>query len=166
MSSNSGDNNDSPSATESEEDLRRRYESKNISGQKLYFDEVIDISSSDSEQAIAPNEQIINTSTQEISSDSDNGNNTSDQTIVIPPGDTEGSSSWNEDKHNICQTLDLNQIQATPDLFGSDADTEMPPKLTRGFAGIYHKPFISSTEDASTSCQHQQNLEADIETTP
>ena len=146
MSSNSGDNNDSPSATESEEDLRRRYESKNLSGQKLYCDEVIDISSSASEQAIAPNEQIINTSTQEISSES------SDDTMPIAPGDTEGSSSGNEDKHNICQTLDLNQTQATPDLFGSDADTEMPPKLTRGFAGIYHKPFISSPEDASISC--------------
>ena len=86
--------------------------------------------------------------------------------MPIAPGDTEGSSSGNEDKHNICQTLDLNQTQTTPDLFGTDADTEMPPKLTRGFAGIYHKPFISSPEDASTSCQHQQNLEADIETTP
>ena len=66
----------------------------------------------------------------------------------------------------MCQNLYLSQTQATPDLFGSDTDTEIPPKLTREFAGIYHKPFISSPEDASTSCQHQQNLEADIETSP
>ena len=130
-------------------------------------EEVIEISSSDSEQAIATNEQIINESTQDISSESENDSNTSAQTILIATGDTEASSSGSEDNHNICQTLDLNQTQATQDLFGTGADTELPPKLTRGYAGIYMKPFISSQEHASTSCQHQQNLQADnIETTP
>ena len=110
MSSNSGDNNDSPSATESEEDLRRRYESKNISGQKLDSEDVIEISSSDSGQAIATNEKIMNTSSQDIFSDS------SDDTMAIPSGAT-------EDKHDICQTIDLSQTQTTQDVFGTGADS-------------------------------------------
>ena len=219
MSSNSQEKNDSSS---SDEEIRRRFESKNISGQKLDSEDATEISYSDSGQAIATNEKLMNTSTQDICTDSsddtwaipsgatedkheicqtidlsqtqttqdvfgtgaDSGQaiatnekimNTSTQDIIsdyssddtmpIPSGTTEDYGS--EDNHNICQTLDLNQTQATQDLFGTGADTELPPKLTRGYAGIYMKPFISSQEHASTSCQHQQNLQADnIETTP
>ena len=64
MSSDSEDNNVPSSHTERDEEVRRRYQSKNISGQKLDSEEVIEISSSDSEQAIATNEQIINESMQ------------------------------------------------------------------------------------------------------
>ena len=63
MSSNSQEKNDSSS---SDEEIRRRYESKNISGQKLDSEDVIEISSSDSGQAIATNEKIMNTSSQDI----------------------------------------------------------------------------------------------------
>ena len=164
MASTTGENSDPPSPTESEKQLQLRYQSKTISGQMLDSEEVIDIISSDSEQAIAPNEQIINTSTQEISTDSDNGKNTSNQTILLVPDDSEDSNSGNEDKLNMCQNLYLSQTQATPELFGSDTDTKVPTKLTREFAGIYDKPFIISKEDACTSYQDQQNLEADIET--
>ena len=69
MSSDSEDNNVPSSHTERDEEVRRRYQSKNISGQKLDSEEVIEISSSDSEQAIATNEQIINESTKDISSE-------------------------------------------------------------------------------------------------
>ena len=107
MSSNSQEKNDS---SESDEEIRRRYESKNISGQKLDSEDVIEISSSDSGQAIATNEKIMNTSSQDIFSDS------SDDTMAIP-------SEATEDKHDICQTIDLSQTQTTQDVFGTGADS-------------------------------------------
>ena len=89
----------------------------------------------------------------------------------------------------MCQKLYPSQTQATQELFGSEDNTdtevkntgsssrkciktsidpmdepEIPPKLTRQLAGIYAKPIIISTEDAGTSYQDQQNLEADIDT--
>ena len=55
MASTTGENSDPPSPTESEKELQLCYQSKTISGQMLDSEEVIDIISSDSEQAIAPN---------------------------------------------------------------------------------------------------------------
>ena len=108
MSSNSQEKNDSSST---DEEIRKCYESKNLSGQKFDSEEdVIEISDSDSGQAIATNEKLMNTSSQDICTDS------SDDTMAIPIGAT-------ENKHDICQTIDFSQTQSTQDVFGTDADS-------------------------------------------
>ena len=96
-----------------------------MSDQKFDSEEFIEIISSDSEQANAPNEQIFNTSYQEISTDSDNGQNNSNQTILLSTDDSEDSNTGNEAKLNMCQKLYPSQTQATPELFGSDTDTKV-----------------------------------------
>ena len=216
MSSNSQEKNDSSST---DEEIRKRYESKNLSGQKFDSEEdVIEISDSDSGQAIATNEKLMNTSSQDICTDSsddtmaipigatenkhdicqtidfsqtqstqdvfgtdaDSGQtiatneelmNTSTQVIIsdyssddtmpLLTGTTDDYGSGNEDKHDLCQTIDLSQTQSTQDVLGTDSDSEIPPMLTREYAGIYQKPFTRPKEDASTSFQQQDKLQAD-----
>ena len=154
MSSNSQEKNDSSS---SDEEIRRRYESKNISGQKFDSEEdVIEISDSDSGQAIATNEKLMNTSSQVIISDY-----SSDDTLPLQTRTTDDCGSGNEDKPDLCQTIDLSQTQSTQDVLGTDSDSEIPPMLTRENAGIYQKPFTRPKEDASTSFQQQDKLQAD-----
>ena len=152
MSSNSQEKNDSSS---SDEEIRRRYESKNISGQKFASEDVdIEISDSDSGQAIATNEKLMNTSSQVIISDY-----SSDDTLPLLTRTTDDCGSGNEDKPDLCQTIDLSQTQSTQDVLGTDSDSEIPPMLTRENAGIYQKPFTRPKEDASTSFQQQGKLQ-------
>ena len=154
MSSNSQEKNDSSS---SDEEIRRRYESKNISGQKFASEDVdIEISDSDSGQAIATNEKLMNTSSQVIISDY-----SSDDTLPLLTRTTDDYGSGNEDKPDLCQTIDLSQTQSTQDVLGTDSDSEIPPMLTRENAGIYQKPFTRPKEDASTSFQQQGKLQED-----
>ena len=201
MSSNSQEKNDSSST---DEEIRKCYESKNLSGQK--FDsgqaiatneklmntssqdictdssddtmaipigatenkhdicQTIDLSQTqstqdvfgtdaDSGQTIATNEELMNTSTQVIISDY-----SSDDTMPLLTGTTDDYGSGNEGKHDLCQTIDLSQTQSTQDVLGTDSDSEIPPMLTREYAGIYQKPFTRPKEDASTSFQQQDKL--------
>ena len=119
-------------------------------------EELIKISASDSGQAIATNEKPKNTTTQDIISDY-----SSDDTMPIPTGTTEDYGSGNEDKHDLCQTIDISQTQSTQDVLGTGSDYEIPPMLTRQYAGIYQKPFTRPKQDASTSFQIQDKLQAD-----
>ena len=117
-------------SSSSDEEIRIRYESKSISGQKFDSEEeLMEISASDSGQAIATNENLMNTSTQVIISDY-----SSDDTMPIPTGNTEDYGSGNEDKHDLSQTIDLSKTQSTQDVLGTGSDYEIPPMLTRQYA--------------------------------
>ena len=140
MSSNSQEKNDSSS---SDEEIRRRYESKNLSGQKFDSEEdVIEISDSSSGQAIATNEKLMNTSSQVIISDY-----SSDDTLPLLTRTTDDYGSGNEDKLDLCQTIDLSESQSTQDVLATDSDY-----------GIYQKPFTSPKEDGSASTSFQQHV--------
>ena len=137
--------------------------------------------------------EIIQISSDSEKSDSDNGQNFLDQTILLHSDDSDDSNTGNEAKPNMFTKIYTSQTRAaiyhsnTLELLSSeDTDTEVkntgsspgkrlktnidpmdepaiPPKLTRQFAGIYAKQIIISTEDAGTY-QDQQNLEAYIDT--
>ncbi|MEL7079682.1 MAG: hypothetical protein AAGM46_27905 [Cyanobacteria bacterium J06582_2] len=81
-------------------------------------------------------------------------------------GDDSGSSTKDEldsgdDTDTDVKNTSSSSIHVKPNIDQMD-EVEMPPKLTRQFAGIYAKPILNSI-DASTSCQESENRETDTD---